>query len=92
MRLVRHDDQDEREIDGAVRWNTIRPKLLRAFRWPGRWGPQGMSKTGGSGPARVPNLRVCCVTLGSGVAHAGGDGRETRPAVVPSSRRGNDFQ
>ena len=26
--------------------------------WPGRWGPQGMSLTGG-GLARVPNLRVC---------------------------------
>ena len=27
--------------------------------WPGRWGPQGMSLTGGGGLARVPNLRVC---------------------------------
>ena len=31
MRLVRHDDQDEREVDGAVHWNTISPKLMRAF-------------------------------------------------------------
>ena len=27
--------------------------------WPGRWGPQGVGLTGGGGPARVPNLRVC---------------------------------
>ena len=27
--------------------------------WPGRWGPQGMTTTGGGGLARVPNLRVC---------------------------------
>ena len=25
----------------------------------GGWGPQGMSTTGGGGPTRVPNLRVC---------------------------------
>ena len=27
-------------------------------RWPGGWGPQGRSPTGGGGLARVPNLRV----------------------------------
>ena len=27
--------------------------------WPGGWAPQGRSPTGGSGLARVPNLRVC---------------------------------
>ena len=27
--------------------------------WPGRWGPQGVPKTGGGGLAGVPNLRVC---------------------------------
>ena len=27
MRLVRRYDQDEREIDGAVRWNSMVPKL-----------------------------------------------------------------
>ena len=26
---------------------------------PGDWGAQGGSETGGGGPARVPNLRVC---------------------------------
>ena len=31
MRLLRHSDQDERDIDGAVRWNNVSPKLLRAF-------------------------------------------------------------
>ena len=30
MRLVRHYDQDEREISGAVHWNTMGPKLLKA--------------------------------------------------------------
>ena len=35
MRLERHYDQDEREIDGAVRWNTMSPKLLRAFGYQG---------------------------------------------------------
>ena len=28
-------------------------------RWPGGWGPQGVPSTGGGGPARVANLRVC---------------------------------
>ena len=27
-RLVRHYDQDERETDGAVHWNSMGPKLL----------------------------------------------------------------
>ena len=31
MRLVRHYDQDERDSDGAVHWNSIVPKLLAAF-------------------------------------------------------------
>ena len=31
MRLVRHYDVDERETDGAVLWNTMTPKLLKAF-------------------------------------------------------------
>ena len=31
MRLVRRYDQDERETDGAVHWNTMSPKLLKAF-------------------------------------------------------------
>ena len=34
--------------------------------WPGRWGPQGMSVTGGGGLVRVPNLRVCSNHLGGG--------------------------
>ena len=29
--LVRHYDQEERQSDAAVHWDTIRPKLLRAF-------------------------------------------------------------
>ena len=31
MTIVRHRDQDERENDGAVHWNTMSPKLLTAF-------------------------------------------------------------
>ena len=42
-------------------------------RWPGGWGPQGRSITGGGGLARVPNLRVY-KHLPIGVAHAGGEG------------------
>ena len=30
-RLVRLCDQEERQSDAAVRWDTIRPKLVRAF-------------------------------------------------------------
>ena len=36
--------------------------------WPGEWGPQGMSTTGGGGLVRVPNLRVCkhlCIAGGT---------------------------
>ena len=32
---------------------------MNDFWWPGGWGPQGRSPTGGGGLARVPNLRVC---------------------------------
>ena len=32
----------------------------------GRWGHQGRSLTGGGGPARVPNLRVCKHLFGWG--------------------------
>ena len=42
--------------------------------WPGGWGPQGMSQTGGGGLARVPNLCVCKHPLVYGVAHAGREG------------------
>ena len=31
MRMMRHRDQDERDNDGAVHWDTMIPKLLRAF-------------------------------------------------------------
>ena len=31
MRLVPHYDQDERETDGAVHWNSMVPKLQKAF-------------------------------------------------------------
>ena len=35
MRLVRHDDPDERETDGAVHWNSMVPKLWKAFKKSG---------------------------------------------------------
>ena len=35
MRLVRRYDQDERETDGAVHWNSIGPKLRKAFQKSG---------------------------------------------------------
>ena len=31
IRLVRRYDQEERDTDGAVHWNTISPKLMREF-------------------------------------------------------------
>ena len=34
-------------------------EAMNDFWWPGRWGPQGRTRTGGGGLARVPNLRVC---------------------------------
>ena len=30
-KLVRHFDQDERQTDAVVHWDSIRPVLLRAF-------------------------------------------------------------
>ena len=43
--------------------------------WLARWmGPQGRTTTGGGGPARVPNVRVCKHPCTSGVAHAGREG------------------
>ena len=69
-----------------------RPKLVRGDRWPWRWGPQGMSITGGGGHVRVPNLRVCKHPFTSGVAHAGGEGRinirQVGVAILPVSREG----
>ena len=43
--------------------------------WPGRWGPQGTPPTGGGGPARVPNLRVCkhLLCFGCGTRTGGKD-------------------
>ena len=31
IRMVRHRDQNERDHDGAVRWDTMIPKLLKQF-------------------------------------------------------------
>ena len=31
MRMVCHCDQDDRKPDGAVLWNSMGPKLLKAF-------------------------------------------------------------
>ena len=35
IRLVRHYDQDERESDGAVHWNSMGPKQRKAFQKAG---------------------------------------------------------
>ena len=35
MRLVRRYDQDERETDGAAHWNSMGPKLRKAFQKAG---------------------------------------------------------
>ena len=35
MRLVRHYDQDEREIDGAVHLDSVGPKLRKALQKSG---------------------------------------------------------
>ena len=40
-------------------WNLHQQAIGTFFRWPGRWSPQGRSRAGGGGLARVPNLRVC---------------------------------
>ena len=52
-------------------WHGSRT-LFSKISSPGRWGPQGMSATGGL--VRVPNLHVC-KHLALGLAHAGREGR-----------------
>ena len=59
--------------------------------WPGRWGLQGKGLTGGGRPARVPKLRVCKHLWSMGGTLRGGRMNE-HPAVVPSSRRGENLQ
>ena len=51
-------------IQGKLRGLDMHRKSRPVFKtanmgWPGGWGPQGVSQTGGGGLARVPNLRVC---------------------------------
>ena len=64
IHLLRHSQIVQREDDGAVHFWRIKENLQNQFPqipywWPGRWGPQGRSTTGGGRLARVPNLRVC---------------------------------
>ena len=67
--------------DKFDKWRWTKIKAQFQCRGPGEWGPQGMPRTGGGGPVRVPNLRVCKQTLFlQRVAHAG---REGRINVVP---------
>ena len=54
----------------------------------GDGGHQGVGLTGGGGPARVPNLRVCTHLWSMGGTRRGRRMNQ-HPAVVPSSRRGN---
>ena len=56
--------------------------------WPGRWGPQGMSLTGGGGLARVPNLHVCKHLWSMGDTRRGvKDEINTRNSLSSSSSR-----
>ena len=46
MSLVRHYDQNERETDGAVHWNSMVPKLRKAFqKFGGRILGHGLAST-----------------------------------------------
>ena len=51
-----NDSKDFRDAESARSGNS---HVTTPPGWPGGWGPQGMSATGGGGLARVPNLRVC---------------------------------
>ena len=65
-------DKEWEKLEKISAWNlTKSQKQETSDRWPGVWGPQGMSITGGGGLARVPNLRVCEHLFTCGVAHAG---------------------
>ena len=45
MKMLRRYDQDEKEPDGAIRWNSMGPKLLKAFqKWTKIFG-QGLAST-----------------------------------------------
>ena len=63
--------QDQDRI--GIVWHGDSSKESRTW-WPGGWGPQHRSGTGGGGLARVPNLRMCKHPFLLGVAHAGGEG------------------
>ena len=100
MKLVRHLDQKDREIDGAVHWKSMGPKRREAFQKEGgrtfsdsEWFnyrrmavPKACREQTAGGLARVPNLRVC-EHLASGW-HTQEGRANYRLAVVPSSRRG----
>ena len=64
------DFQDAESIRSGNSHVTSQPGLFPEHPpfegWPGGWGPQGMSLTGGGGLARVPNLRVCYHLLEEG--------------------------
>ena len=76
-------------VDGHVAIAYNWKEFLFYGGWPEGWGPQGMTSTGGGGLVRVPNLRVCKHPFDIGVAQAGRKGEfSSRPAEVPSSRRG----
>ena len=59
-----------REQKRALQGERAAQKRFLRLKW--RW-TQGMQRTGGGGPARVPNLRVCEHFI-AGVAHAGEKG------------------
>ena len=62
-RTVSLEEHKAQKEDRFLRGRQIAYLIYEYFRvsqrWPGGWGPQGRSSTGGGGLARVPNLRVC---------------------------------
>ena len=61
-KAVQNRENQEWTTEKAEAWpwsKTERNPLQWSWKWPGRWGPQDMSSTGGGGVVRVPNLRVC---------------------------------
>ena len=81
LRLCAQPAEPSVQSDGEKQPRSSRPNAgpiprHRGYQpYQGGWGPQGVRLTGGGGPARVPNLRVCDHLLITGVARAGGEGR-----------------
>ena len=64
-----NDSKDFRDAESICSGNS---HVTSPPGWPGGWGPQGMSRTGGGGLVRVPNLRVCQHLWAGGGTRRGG--------------------